>query len=107
MTRRNNWLDTHIASCETLLTELYLERDARLERQLEEPQVAETMAKLKASVSARRRYENTVKTDPALLEAHRKRARESWRRKQQGLKQAGEQQAAGVAKKKMSFKLEI
>jgi hypothetical protein len=112
MTRRNNWLDTHIASCETLLTELYLERDARLERQLEEPQVAETMAKLKASVSARRRYENTVKTDPALLEAHRKRARESWRRKQQaaqhetkGPEPEATQQAA-VAKK-LSFTLKV
>ena len=43
------------------------------------------MAKLKASVSARRRYENKVKTDPVLLEAHRKRAWESWRRKQQAV----------------------
>ena len=74
--------------------------------ELQEPQVVAEMAKLKASVSARRRYESKVKTDPVpvLLEAHRKRARESWRRKQ-GLKQAGAQQAA-VAKK-MSFTLTL
>ena len=112
MTRRNNWLDTHIASCETLLTELYLERDARLERQLEEPPVVAQMAKLKASVSARRRYENTVKTDPALLEAHRKRARESWRRKQQAAQHETKgpepeaTQHAAVAKK-LSFTLKV
>ena len=67
---------------------------------------------LKASVSARRRYENKVKTDPALLEAHRKRARESWRRKQQaaqhetkGPESEATQQAA-VAKK-LSFTLKV
>ena len=96
MTRRN-WLDTHIARCETLLTELYLERDARLERQLDPPQVVETMRKLESSVYARRRYENKVRTDPVLLEAHRKRGRENWR-KQQELKKAAAQQVVGVAK---------
>ena len=103
---RTNWLDTHIARTEALLTELYTERDARLDRQLDPPQVAETMAKLQSSVASRRRYENKVKTDPALLEAHRKRAREGWRRKQQGLKQAGEQQATGDAPK-LSFTLTL
>ena len=98
MTRRN-WLDTHIARCETLLTELYLERDARIVAELDEPQVVTEMAKLKASVSARRHYENKVKANPALLEAHRKRAREGWRRKQ-GLKQAG-------VVKKLSFTLTV
>ena len=96
---RTNWLDTHIATTEALLTELYAERDARLDRQLDPPQVAETMAKLQSSVYSRRRYENKVKADPALLEAHRKRAREGWRRKQ-GLKQAG-------VVKKLSFTLTV
>ena len=100
MTRRN-WLDTHITTTEALLEELYHERDARLDRQLDPPQVAETMAKLRSSVYSRRRYENKVKTDPALLEAHRKRGRESWR-KQQGLKT--QQQLAGDAPK-LSFAL--
>ena len=45
------------------------------------------MRKLESSVYARRRYENKVRTDPALLEAHRKRGRENWR-KQQELKTA-------------------
>jgi hypothetical protein len=103
MTRRN-WLDTHIARTEALLTELYTERDARLDRQLDPPQVAETMRKLESSVYARRRYENKVRTDPALLEAHRKRGRENWR-KQQELKKAAAQQAA-VAKK-LSFTLKV
>jgi len=44
-----------------------------------------------------------VKADPALLEAHRKRALESWRRKQ-GLKT--QQQAAGDAPK-LSFTLTL
>ena len=66
----------------------------RLDRQLDPPQVAETMRKLESSVYARRRYENKVRTDPALLEAHRKRGRENWR-KQQELKKAAAQQAAG------------
>ena len=103
MTRRN-WLDTHIARTEELLEELYRERDARLDRQLDPPQVAETMAKLQSSVYSRRRYENKVKADPALLDAHRKRAREGWRRKQ-GLKQAGAQQV--TVAKKMSFTLTL
>jgi hypothetical protein len=100
---RTNWLDTHIARTEALLTELYTERDARLDRQLDPPQVAETMRKLQSSVASRRRYENKVKADPALLEAHRKRALESWRRKQ-GLKT--QQQAAGDAPK-LSFTLTL
>jgi len=91
---RTNWLDTHIATTEALLTELYAERDARLDRQLDPPQVAQTVAKLQSSVYSRRRYENKVRTDPALLEAHRKRGRENWR-KQQELKKAAAQQAAG------------
>ena len=102
MTRRN-WLDTHIARTEELLEELYREQDTRLEQQLDEPQVATEMAKLKASVHARRRYENKVRKDPALLEAHRKR-RENWRRKQELKTQ---QQAAGVAKQKLSFTLTL
>ena len=103
MTRRN-WLDTHIARTEELLEELYRERDARLDRQLDPPQVAETMRKLESSVASRRRYENKVRTDPALLEAHRKRAREGWRRKQ-GLKQAAAQHA--LVAKKLSFTLTV
>ena len=67
--------------------------------ELQEPQVVAEMAKLKASVSARRHYENKVKANPALLEAHRKRAREGWRRKQ-GLKQA-------AVVKKLSFTLTV
>ena len=102
---RTNWLDTHIATTEALLTELYAERDARLDRKLDPPQVAQSVAKLQSSVYSRRRYENNVKTDPALLEAHRKRAREGWR-KQQGLKQAAVQQAAGGASK-LSFTLTL
>ena len=86
------------------MEELYRERDARLDRQLDPPQVAETMRKLESSVYARRRYENKVRTDPALLEAHRKRGRENWR-KQQELKKAAAQQAA-VAKK-LSFTLKV
>ena len=104
MTRRN-WLDTHIARCETLLTELYLERDARLEWQLDPPQVVETMRKLESSVYAWWRYENKVWTDPTLLEAHRKRGRENWR-KQQELKKAATQQVVGDAPK-LSFTLTL
>ena len=65
-----------------MLEELYRERDARTEQQLNPPQVAEQMQKLEGSVYARRRYENKTLKDPALLEAHRRKSRESWRRKQ-------------------------
>ena len=104
MTRRN-WLDAHIARTEALLTELYTERDARLERLLDQPQVAEQMRKLESSVASRRRYENKVKTDPALLEAHRKRARESWRRKQQAVEAV--EAVVGSDAKMLSFTLTL
>ena len=104
MTRRN-WLDAHIARTEALLTGLYTERDARLERLLDQPQVAETMAKLQSSVASRRRYENKVKADPSLLEAHRKRARESWRRKQQAAEAA--EAVVGSDAKMLSFTLTL
>ena len=71
--------------------------------ELDLPQVAETMRKLESSVYARRRYENKVRTDPVLLEAHRKRGRENWR-KQQELKT--QQQAVGIASK-LSFTLTL
>jgi hypothetical protein len=49
---------------------------------MEEPQVVTEMGKLKASVHARRRYENKILCDPLLLEAHRKRSRVAWQAKQ-------------------------
>ena len=79
---RRRWLTQNIQRCEALLEELYRERDARTEQQLNPPQVAEQMQKLESSVYARRRYENKTLKDPALLEAHRRKSRESWRRKQ-------------------------
>jgi hypothetical protein len=83
MTRtRKSWLTQNINRCEALLTELYLERDARAERQMQPPQVVERMRKMEGSVYARRRYENKIVKDPALLEAHRRRSREGWQRKQ-------------------------
>ena len=51
---------------------VYRERDARIDHQLDPPQVAEQMRKLHSSVYARRRYENKVKTDPALLGGRRR-----------------------------------
>ena len=105
MTRRNNWLDTHITTTEALLEEMYRERDARTVARLQEPHVVTEMAKLKASVYERRRYENKVKTDPALLEAHRKRARESWRRKQQAAEAA--EAVVGSDAKMPSFTLTL
>ena len=51
---------------------MYRERDARIDHQLDPPQVAEQMRKLHSSVYARRRYENKVKTDPALLGGRRR-----------------------------------
>ena len=75
--------------------------------ELQEPQVVAEMAKLKASVSARRRYESKVKTDPVpvLLEAHRKRARESWRRKQQAVEAV--EAVVGSDAKMLSFTLTL
>ena len=40
------------------------------------------MQKLEGSVYARWRYDNKILQDPALLEAHRRKSRESWQRKQ-------------------------
>ena len=51
------------------------------------------MAKLKASVHARRRYENKILCDPALLEAHRRRSRVAWQAKQSILKAEAEVEA--------------
>jgi len=79
---KGQWLNKHIAAAELLLEELYRERDARTVAELEEPQVVTEMGKLKASVHARRRYENKILCDPLLLEAHRKRARVAWQAKQ-------------------------
>ena len=64
MTRRNNWLDTHTTTTEGLCT--------ANDHQLDPPQVAEKMRKLHSSVYSRRRYENKVKTDPALLGGRRR-----------------------------------
>jgi len=51
---------------------VYRERDARIDHQFDPPQVAEQMRKLYSSVYSRRRYENKVKTDPALLGGRRR-----------------------------------
>ena len=51
---------------------VYRERDTRIDHQLDLPQVAEQVRKLHSSVYARRRYENKVKTDPALLGGRRR-----------------------------------
>ena len=51
---------------------MYRERDARIDHQFDPPQVAEQVRKLHSSVYARRRYENKVKTDPALLGGRRR-----------------------------------
>ena len=64
MTRRNNWLDKHTTTTEGLCT--------ANDHHLDPPQVAEQMRKLHSSVYARRRYENKVKTDPALLGGRRR-----------------------------------
>jgi len=79
---KGQWLNKHIAAAEELLENLYRERDARTVAELEEPQVVTEMGKLKASVHARRRYENKILCDPLLLEAHRKRSRVAWQAKQ-------------------------
>ena len=83
---KGQWLNKHIAAAEELLENLYRERDARTVAELEEPQVVTEMGKLKASVHARRRYENKILCDPALLEAHRRRSRVAWQAKQSILK---------------------
>ena len=75
-------VNKHIAAAEDLLEQLYRERDARTVAEMEEPQVVTEMRKLKASVHARRRYENKILCDPLLLEAHRKRSRVAWQAKQ-------------------------
>ena len=79
---KGQWLNKHIAAAEELLENLYRERDARTVAELEEPQVVTEMGKLKASVHARRRYENKILCDPLLLDAHRKRSRVAWQAKQ-------------------------
>jgi hypothetical protein len=79
---KGQWLNKHIAAAEDLLENLYRERDARTVAEMEEPQVVTEMGKLKASVHARRRYENKILCDPLLLEAHRKRSRVAWQAKQ-------------------------
>ena len=97
---KGQWLNKHIAAAELLLEELYRERDARTVAELEEPQVVTEMGKLKASVHARRRYENKILCDPLLLEAHRKRARVAWQAKQSLLKAEAEVEAALVAERR-------
>jgi len=111
---KGQWLNKHIAAAEELLENLYRERDARTVAELEEPQVVTEMGKLKASVHARRRYENKILCDPLLLEAHRKRSRVAWQAKQvkaeaveaerrKGAAEAGEVEVA----KTLSFTLTL
>jgi hypothetical protein len=95
-------VNKHIAAAEDLLEQLYRERDARTVAEMEEPQVVTEMRKLKASVHARRRYENKILCDPVLLDAHRKRVRESGRRKQHA---AEAEAVAGSGAKMLSFTL--
>ena len=108
---RRRWLTQNIQRCEALLEELYRERDARTEQQLNPPQVAEQMQKLEGSVYARRRYENKTLKDPALLEAHRRKSRESWQRKraekklEKAEKQVAEQQVEQHVSAPPSFTL--
>ena len=95
---KGQWLNKHIAAAEELLEQLYRERDARTVAELDEPQVVAQMAKLKASVHARRRYENKILCDPLLLDAHRKRSRVAWQAKQ--VKAEAEVEAALVAERR-------
>ena len=109
-------VNKHIAAAEDLLEQLYRERDARTVAEMEEPQVVTEMRKLKASVHARRRYENKILCDPLLLEAHRKRSRVAWQAKQVKVeaveveRRKGEAEAEGrkaVKHKTMSFTLTL
>jgi hypothetical protein len=100
---KGQWLNKHIAAAEDLLENLYRERDARTVAEMEEPQVVTEMRKLKASVHARRRYENKILCDPVLLDAHRKRVRESGRRKQHAAEAV--EAVAGSGAKMLSFTL--
>jgi hypothetical protein len=113
---KGQWLNKHIAAAEDLLENLYRERDARTVAEMEEPQVVTEMGKLKASVHARRRYENKILCDPLLLEAHRKRSRVAWQAKQvkveavEAERRKGEAEARGRKAAKhntMSFTLAL
>ena len=57
---RKNWLSKNIKQCEALLEELYRERDARTNWEMQPPQVEEHLVKLQRSVDARRWYETNV-----------------------------------------------
>ena len=84
---RRNWLSKNVKQCEALLEELYRERDARTNWEMQPPQVEEQLVKLHRSVAARRRYEAKVRDDPAWVERHRARAREGYHRRKQAQEQ--------------------
>ena len=81
---------------------MYRERDARIDHQFDPPQVAEQMRKLYSSVYSRRRYENKVKTDPALL-GGRRRLIVCWGTAAVGGLEVLYQQAPEVASREPSF----
>ena len=82
-------LTKNIKDCEALLETLYRERDARIERQMQPPQVAQQVTKIKRAVSSRHYFEAKMQDDPAWRERHRSKAREAYHVK----KQAQAQQA--------------
>jgi hypothetical protein len=89
-------LTKNIKDCEALLETLYRERDARIERQMQPPQVAQQVTKMKRAVSARR-YFAKMQDDPAWRERHRSRAREAYHKKQAEAQAQAQAQAEEVS----------
>jgi hypothetical protein len=94
----------NIKDCEALLETLYRERDARIERQMQPPQVAQQVTKIKRAVSSRRYFEAKMQDDPAWRERHRSKARQAYHVKKQAQAEA---QAEARGREPMSFTLSL